>query len=46
MLYRTSNRITEQVAHVCTYAAYAYDAEREGRLWRDSLKLVGFEEEQ
>ncbi|CEI62835.1 hypothetical protein FVEN_g591 [Fusarium venenatum] len=29
-----------------TYAAYAYDAEREGRLWRDSLKLVGVDEEQ
>ncbi|KAF7544108.1 hypothetical protein G7Z17_g10208 [Cylindrodendrum hubeiense] len=24
-----------------TYATYAYDAEEEGRLWRDSLKLVG-----
>lgn len=29
-----------------TYAAYAYDAEKEGRLWRDSLKLVGLEDEQ
>ena len=29
-----------------TYAAHAYDAEREGRLWRDSLKLVGLEDEQ
>ncbi|KAJ4007477.1 hypothetical protein NW752_007543 [Fusarium irregulare] len=25
-----------------TYAAYAYDVEKAGRLWRDSLKLVGF----
>jgi NAD(P)-dependent dehydrogenase (short-subunit alcohol dehydrogenase family) len=29
-----------------TYAAYAYDAEKEGRLWRDSLKLVGLTDEQ
>ncbi|KAH6976513.1 hypothetical protein BKA56DRAFT_524060 [Ilyonectria sp. MPI-CAGE-AT-0026] len=29
-----------------TYAAHAYDAEKEGRLWRDSLKLVGLEDEQ
>ncbi|KAF9771669.1 hypothetical protein IL306_010677 [Fusarium sp. DS 682] len=29
-----------------TYATYAYDTEKEGRLWKDSLKLVGLEEEQ
>ncbi|KAH7174064.1 uncharacterized protein B0J16DRAFT_406509 [Fusarium flagelliforme] len=28
-----------------TYAAYAYHIENEGRLWRDSLKLVGLEDE-
>ncbi|KAM0198499.1 hypothetical protein ACHAPI_004023 [Fusarium lateritium] len=28
-----------------TYAAYAYDAEKEGKLWRDSLKLVGLNDE-
>ncbi|KAF5668650.1 reductase [Fusarium heterosporum] len=29
-----------------TYADYAYDAEKEGRLWADSLKLVGLEAEE
>jgi NAD(P)-dependent dehydrogenase (short-subunit alcohol dehydrogenase family) len=29
-----------------TYAAWAYDAEKAARLWRDSLKLVGLEDEQ
>jgi NAD(P)-dependent dehydrogenase (short-subunit alcohol dehydrogenase family) len=29
-----------------TYASYAYDAEKEGRLWRDSIKLVGLTDEQ
>ncbi|KAF4345882.1 hypothetical protein FBEOM_173 [Fusarium beomiforme] len=29
-----------------TYASWAYDSEKAGRLWRDSLKLVGLEEEQ
>ncbi|KAH6956202.1 hypothetical protein DER45DRAFT_566307 [Fusarium avenaceum] len=28
-----------------TYAAYAYDAEKEGKLWKDSLKLVGLDDE-
>ncbi|KAM0288932.1 hypothetical protein ACHAO9_006440 [Fusarium lateritium] len=28
-----------------TYAAYAYDAEKAGKLWRDSLKLVGLNDE-
>jgi NAD(P)-dependent dehydrogenase (short-subunit alcohol dehydrogenase family) len=28
-----------------TYASYAYDAEKEEMLWRDSLKLVGLGEE-
>lgn len=29
-----------------TYATHAYDEEKEGRLWRDSLKLVGLTDEQ
>jgi NAD(P)-dependent dehydrogenase (short-subunit alcohol dehydrogenase family) len=29
-----------------TYAAYAYNPENEARLWRDSLKLVGLEDEE
>jgi NAD(P)-dependent dehydrogenase (short-subunit alcohol dehydrogenase family) len=28
-----------------TYAAYAYDAEKEGKLWKDSLRLVGLDVE-
>lgn len=28
------------------YAPHAYDAEKEGRLWKDSLKMVGVEDDQ
>ncbi|KAG5654833.1 hypothetical protein KAF25_009210 [Fusarium avenaceum] len=35
----------EEKMTTTTYAAHAYDAEKEGKLWKDSLKLVGLDDE-
>lgn len=39
-----SDRQLDHVANIPGYAVHAFDKEKEGRLWLDSLKMVGLDE--
>ncbi|KAF7919686.1 uncharacterized protein EAE97_011604 [Botrytis byssoidea] len=39
-----SDRQLDHVANIPGYVEHAFDKEKEGRLWRDSLKMVGLDE--